>query len=594
MAETIQKKGYTEPSLVTKETVISEMQRVYFSHFENSCMTRKKFRLYSTVTNYCIYKYFGSWENACSKSGINSADLTTIHSNEIISELQRVYFTHFENSYMSYTKFKQYATISDYYIRKYLNSWDNAVSKAGVNSADLTTFYANEIIIEIKRVYFEHFENKQTIYKNFKQHSTLPLKKIIKYFGTWKNALNKSGIIYAPDLTAIHTDTIIAKIRQVYFEHFENSYMTFVKFRPYSSIYLKKISKYFGTWENALKQADVYYNPNLANIYIEEIITDIKRVYFAHYENSKMTIKQYLQHSSITKGKVIKYFKTWNNALNEANVYYYPKLITEDEKRQQIVDDLHKIKDLKEGVFFNYSTYKENKGRYIFTEIMNLFNYIKWEEFINQELGIYKKIKYKVRSNKIYYSEKELFDEMKRVWEKLGKRPSYNQFISNATINTSFYTKKYKTWTLCVKKFYLKNKAFIKYEGGRKFVISKDWLLEDIKVVKEIHKKQILRYSDYKLLGGKYSIASFIKYFGSWNNTLHLVGLESANNKIIWTESQFLLDELQKIIATLGRNPFSYEIEDLGKYPYLHYRKAFGSVKKSLIALAQSRETKNG
>ncbi|WP_309607759.1 homing endonuclease associated repeat-containing protein [Flavobacterium sp.] len=150
------------------------------------------------------------------------------------------------------------------------------------------------------------------------------------------------------------------------------------------------------------------------------------------------------------------------------------------------------------------------------------------------------------------------------------------------------------TWVLCVNKFYLKNKAFIKYEGGRKFVISKDWLLEDIKVVKKIHKKQILRFSDYKLLGGKYSKASFIKYFGSWKNTLHLVGLESANITIIWTESQFLLDELQKIIATLGRNPFSYEIENLGKYPYLHYRKAFGSVKKSLIALAQSSENANG
>ncbi|WP_395074463.1 hypothetical protein [Flavobacterium sp.] len=513
---------------------------------------------------------------------------------EIIKELQRVYFEHFENSYMSYAKFRQYSAISDYFIYKHLDSWDNAVSKAGVNSADLTTFYANEIILEIKRVYFEHFENEQIIYKNFKQHSTLPLKKIIKYFGTWKNALNKSGINYAPDLTAIHTNTIIAKIRQVYFEHFENSYMTFVKFRPYSSFYLKKISKYFGTWENALKQAGVYYNPDLTNIYIDEIITEIKRVYFAHYENSKMTLKQFLQHSSISKGKLNKYFKTWNNALKEANVYFYPKLITKDEKRQQILDDLHKINDLKEGVFFNYSTYKDNKGRYDFNEIMNLFNYVKWEEFINQELEIYKKIKYNVISNKIYYAEKELFNEMKRVWEKLGKRPSYNEFKLNATINSSFYIKKYMTWVLCVNKFYLKNKAFIKYEGGRKFVISKDWLLEDIKVVKKIHKKQILRFSDYKLLGGKYSKASFIKYFGSWKNTLHLVGLESANITIIWTESQFLLDELQKIIATLGRNPFSYEIENLGKYPYLHYRKAFGSVKKSLIALAQSRENANG
>ena len=232
--------------------------------------------------------------------------------------------------------------------------------------------------------------------------------------------MNKSGINYAPYLTAIHTDTIIAKIRQVYFEHFENSYMTFKKFRPYSSFNLKRIAKYFGTWENALKQAGVYYNPDLTNLYIDEIITEIKRVYFAHYENSKMTIKQFLQHSGISKGKVIKYFKTWNNALKEANVNYYPKLITKDEKRQQILDDLHKINDLKEGVFFNYSTYKDNKGRYDFNEIMNLFNYVKWEEFINQELEIYKKIKYNVISNKIYYAEKELFNEVKKIWQKFG------------------------------------------------------------------------------------------------------------------------------------------------------------------------------
>ena len=57
MAETIQETVYKKPSLVTKEEIIKELQRVYFEHFENSYMSYAKFRQYSALSqeSRCLY-----------------------------------------------------------------------------------------------------------------------------------------------------------------------------------------------------------------------------------------------------------------------------------------------------------------------------------------------------------------------------------------------------------------------------------------------------------------------------------------------------------------------------------------------------------
>jgi Homing endonuclease associated repeat len=87
-------------------------------------------------------------------------------------------------------------------------------------------------------------------------------------------------------------------------------------------------------------------------------------------------------------------------------------------------------------------------------------------------------------------------------------------------------------------------------------------------------------------LGGRYKFFNFQNSFGSWSNALQLVGLTPQIN--ILPENQLLLDELQKIMLQLGRNPTMQELDHISKYPYKYYKRRFGSIKKSLDALAES------
>ena len=189
------------------------------------------------------------------------------------------------------------------------------------------------------------------------------------------------------------------------------------------------------------------------------------------------------------------------------------------------------------------------------------------------------------------YTKKELFAELKRVWKIFGRRPTYREFRVNSIVGISYFERTFKNWTLCIESFCLKNKSYNSTENGLKVNASKNLLLKDLNEIKKIHESQILSFSNYKSLGGKYSRNTFKSHFGNWQNAMQMIGLKSAKVKIVWTENQLLLDELQKIIAILGRNPLSYEIENLGKYPYQHYFKAFGGVNKSLIALEESIKT---
>ena len=515
---------------IKKAEILAEIKKVYLKNFEKSYITSKRFRQHSSVAISTIARYFDTWENALTQAGINnSININLVRTEEIITEIRRVYFKHFENTLMTFKGLKQFSKLSFLSIIKYFGSWENAVTVAEVNTRFLPKVVTKEILTELNRVYSEHYQNTYMTFDKCNNYYTIPMSQIRKYFNTWTNALKQANAYYCPDLIAINTEAIIKEIKKVYLEHNLKSYMTFPKFKQYSTISYGKIRIYFGTWENALTQSNSLYIQNAQDlgdlkIYnINEIIIELKRVYTEHYKNRKMSLKNFRQHSNISGFKIYKYLKSWDNALKQANIHYVPKLETRDEKMQQILEDLQRIKILKQECFFNHATYSENKGRYRINEILNLFSYPSWQKLINEELGIYKKINTKIKNNRVYYGEKELFDEMKRVWKKLKKQPTFNEFTLNTNISPIHYLKKYKTWKGCVERFYSKNKVLLNLKSKNQFSLSKDWLLEELKRIKNIHQKQNLSFNQYKLLGGKYSSSSFYTYFGSWKNAIQSV-----------------------------------------------------------------------
>lgn len=70
------------------------------------------------------------------------------------------------------------------------------------------------------------------------------------------------------------------------------------------------------------------------------------------------------------------------------------------------------------------------------------------------------------------FSNKELFDEMERIWQKVGQRPSRTEWeISEAKIAYNTYKKRFGGWTnACLK--------FIEYKTGND-ILSDDFVLPD-------------------------------------------------------------------------------------------------------------------
>lgn len=123
------------------------------------------------------------------------------------------------------------------------------------------------------------------------------------------------------------------------------------------------ISRYFGGWENALNQAGIKVIPKYISYDEKDVIAEIRRVYFEHFENSRMSRVKFLLHSKISYGTLWKYFRHWESALNGAEINYKVKSLNSDQKREQIMVDLYRIKDSNQNQYFSYKLYKEKKGR---------------------------------------------------------------------------------------------------------------------------------------------------------------------------------------------------------------------------------------
>ena len=515
-----------------------------------------------------------------------SKTLPSVTRTAVLKEMKRVNKKHFKKEGMTAKKFFEHATISEYSLIKHFDTWQHALSVANIKKASKYIRITEKTVVkELRKVYFAHFEHNRMKKQDFALYSSISYIAVRRHFNTWDDALNKADINCFPECFKYDEKTIIAELRRVYFQYYENKRMVYEQFRLHGTIGQTTIWKYFGMWENALNCAGINCKPKPIRYDDDQVVAELKRVYFTYYENTRMTRVAFTIHSGIQNFRLMQQFESWDDALTHANINYIPEVLTPEKKRAQVMADLLRIKESNKNQYFNFIVYKQNKGMFSSMEIFELFECKSWEVLLNKNLALFK--------YKRVFSDKELFDEVKRFWDKLGRRPTFYEFREKSNIKMVVYEKEFTTWTLCIEKFCLKYKSYNSSEDGNSFQTSKKLLVEELKKIKKLHIKQTLKFKDYKQLGGKYSRFTFVEYFGSWQNALKLVGLKPVQTTSILPKNELLFDELQNIINELGRNPLPFEIETIGKYPYRYYVQRFGGVKKSLLALAESLETKS-
>ncbi len=115
--------------------------------------------------------------------------------------------------------------------------------------------------------------------------------------------------------------------------------------------------------------------------------------------------------------------------------------------------------------------------------------------------------------------------------------------------------------------------------------ITADDLLNDVKRVAESLNQTLLSYQEYVRNSGKYNYTDFIRSIGSWKKALHLLGLESRQNKQ-FIDTKYLIADLKRVAEKMNMDNLTIAeyMNNSGKYSYLTYIIRFGTWGKAVQA----------
>lgn len=170
------------------------------------------------------------------------------------------------------------------------------------------------------------------------------------------------------------------------------------------------------------------------------------------------------------------------------------------------------------------------------------------------------------------YSDEDLLDSIKALEQELGKSPSQEDIAqSDEYPDPMTYKTRFGTWNEA------KRLAGVEIErqGGE---ISDEELLTDLKRVDELLDGKVTQ-DDYRE-EGRYSVPSYQRRFGTWNDAKAEAGLQIGGLGSEYTEEE-LLTHLTGLTEELGRTPIEQDIVDADGPSAVTYRKHFGSLKKA-------------
>jgi Homing endonuclease associated repeat len=530
-----------------KESIITELKRVYFEYFENTRMTIENYRLHSKISYQIVIKHFGSWENALNKAQINCRPkIIQIDKQIIIATLRQVYFQYFENTRMTIENYRLHSKISYDTVIKYFDSWENALNQAQINC--MPSIDPNEkenIVLEIKRIYFDHFKNTTMSFENFRKHNKIGYKIITKHFGSWKNALIHSEIANVPKPKLYDKKTVIAELQRVYLEHFENTRMTALNFCKHSKISYYDVKCHFGSWENALNQVEIKGVPSI-NLTIENnIIATMRQVYFDYFENTRMSYKNFRKHSKISYRAIIKYFDTWENAINKAEINCESKPLRFDTKT--IIAELKRVRS---NFFENTRMTIENfelHSKISRSTVMRSFG--SWDNALNQaEINC-------IATRPPLYNKNEIIAELQRVYFAYfeNTRMTTVNFSKHSKIGFKSIFKQFDSWENAL------NQAQINYTGKTIKSDKKAVIAALRRVYLKYYENTQMTFENFSL-HTKMSLSDVYKHFDSWESALNQAEINFIQQMVTPKKKrEQVLVDLQNIKAQTQGVYFSYD-----------------------------------
>lgn len=166
----------------------------------------------------------------------------------------------------------------------------------------------------------------------------------------------------------------------------------------------------------------------------------------------------------------------------------------------------------------------------------------------------------------------ELFEELQRVTDELGKSPTTAEFRNCGEFTLVRYYEEFDSWPAALEAAGLDS-------SRSQQEIPKAKLLNELRRLADEYsepptKRQLQKH-------GKYSKSTYTNRFGSFNSAIKAAGFEPRDPTTAIPEKD-LLTELHHLAKKLDRAPTTGDMIEHGKYDEKTYRRRFGSWRKAL------------
>jgi hypothetical protein len=280
------------------------------------------------------------------------------------------------------------------------------------------------------------------------------------------------------------------------------------------------------------------------NISDDDILNDLRTVSVA-VEQKTLTYKEYKQHGGKFSDKlIIKRFGSWTCALTKSGLVLSSMQIGKISS-YELLQDLRRVSEKLSRNFVSTDDYI----KYGLYHISTLRNRFKTLSNALSEAGLEQVPSVNKKKN----SDEELIQEMKYVFEMLGKnfmtRVDYDNHIPKPKFSAATIRKRFNGWSAALEKADLPSVP----HKSTQIKIPRDMLLKDLIYIANNLGAKTIKVHEYLNAGGKYSQVTFHREFGSWNNALVEARLSKSTNRGLSDIEIFR--EILKKWEELGRQP---------------------------------------
>lgn len=178
-----------------------------------------------------------------------------------------------------------------------------------------------------------------------------------------------------------------------------------------------------------------------------------------------------------------------------------------------------------------------------------------------------------------HLSDEDLLDEIGRMADVLGRPPTYGEMDELGAHSPSTYRRRFGSWREAVREAGFSTEPI---SGGAKRRIPERELLDELRRLAD----EYGRPPTYEELqaDGRFAGATYLSRFGSWNEALEAAGLESRLFRGDRIPTRELIRKLRALAVRVGRRPYRKEMDDEGPYSGTTYYDRFGGWQDALDA----------